>query len=62
MVIKYARTVLKKNGIYTVFKKKEKREEKMEDLNKSWKKFHCNKESCIKMGTKKFRIKFSIII
>lgn len=53
MVIKYARTV---------YLKKEKREEKMEDLNKSWKKFHCNKESCIKMGTKKFRIKFSIII
>lgn len=34
----------------------------MEDLNKSWKKFHCNKETCIKMEMKKFRIKFSIIL
>lgn len=43
MVIKYARTVY--------FKK---RKEKMEDLNKSWKKFHRNKETCIKMEMKKF--------
>lgn len=35
-------------------KKKEKRKEKMEDLNKSWKKFHRNKETCIKMEMKKF--------
>lgn len=50
MDIKYARKLY--------LKKKRRRKEKMEDLNKSWKNFHCNKETCIKMEIKKFRIRF----